>query len=223
MEFFVENWIWFLVAAIVILMTLIGYIAEKTDFGRKDIPKKEKAKKQKVKKEKKDLTDVLETEPMPEVQMSLATDSILEEPVQTVEELDNTNIEMETMEDLNAPFGDMNFDQPMVEEAFEPVENLSDSYAEFTHSEPAINVEETAQTMEVLTNDVNENVETLEDLTVPFDDTTYTMPVNEIEEVIETEPAEELMMEDLNAPNIELPDLDSIVTEDDDTDDVWKF
>ena len=42
MEFFVENWIWFLVAGIVILMTLIGYLAEKTDFGRKDIPKKEK-------------------------------------------------------------------------------------------------------------------------------------------------------------------------------------
>ena len=37
MNFFADNWMWILIAFIVILMTIIGYIAEKTDFGRKKI------------------------------------------------------------------------------------------------------------------------------------------------------------------------------------------
>ena len=81
---------------------------------------------------------------------------------------------------------------------------------------------ETFEPMEEL-NEVDEEVETLEDLNVPFGDTDYVMPASEVEEVVASEPVEELNLEDLNTPNIELPDLDSIVTEEDDTDDVWKF
>ena len=42
-DFFVDNWPWFLLGGIVLLMTLIGYIAEKTDFGRKEVEKKVEA------------------------------------------------------------------------------------------------------------------------------------------------------------------------------------
>lgn len=215
MEFFVENWLWFLVAAIIILMTLIGYIAEKTDFGRKDIPKREKVKKEKkAPKAKEELAEVLEPEAKPEVQMSLATDSIFEEPVQTLEELDNTNVEPEIMENLNVPFDNINIESPKAEEEIsETMENLNDSYTDFTYQEPTINIEEPIETFE--------NVETLENLTIPFGNTTYDMPVSEVEEVVENEPIVEL--EDSNISNIELPDLDSIVTEEDDTEDVWKF
>jgi len=223
MEFFVENWLWFLVGAIVILMTLIGYIAEKTDFGRKDVQRKEKPKKEKKQpKAKEELEEVLETEPMPEVQMSLATDSIFEEPIETLE---NTNEEVVEMEDLNVPFSEVSFEEQNVEETFEPVENLNNSFEEFTYAEPAINVEEPVETFEPMqeSTNVDEEVEILEDLSVPFGDTTYAMPVSGVEEVVASEPAEELNLEDLDTPNIELPDLDSIVTEEDDTDDVWKF
>ena len=220
MGFFVDNWLWFLVGAIVVLMTLIGYIAEKTDFGRKDIPKREKVKKEKPKKEKKqpkakeELEEVLESEPMPEVQMSLATDSIFEEPIE------NAN---EEVEDLNAPFGDISFEEPSVEEPFEPVENLNNTFEEFAYEEPSVEESvETFEPMEELT-DADEEIETLEDLSVPFEETNYAMPINEVEEVVANEPVEELNLEDLNTPKIELPDLDSIVTEEDDTDDVWKF
>jgi len=64
---------------------------------------------------------------------------------------------------------------------------------------------------------------TEEDLTIPFGDTTYDIPVSEEKEVVANEPIEELNLDEINTPNIELPDLDSIVTEDDDADDVWKF
>ena len=35
MQFVTDNYIWFLIIGIVILMVVIGYIAEKTDFGHK--------------------------------------------------------------------------------------------------------------------------------------------------------------------------------------------
>ena len=40
MDFIVDNYFWFIVGGILILMIIIGYIAERTDFGRK--PFKEK-------------------------------------------------------------------------------------------------------------------------------------------------------------------------------------
>lgn len=46
LNFVTENYIWIIIIGIVILMTIIGYIADKTDFG------KESLKKNKVKKEK---------------------------------------------------------------------------------------------------------------------------------------------------------------------------
>lgn len=56
MEFITDNYIWFIVGGVVILMAIIGYFADKTDFGRtKDKEDKPKpAKKEKVKKEKKE-------------------------------------------------------------------------------------------------------------------------------------------------------------------------
>lgn len=41
MNFIIENYVWFIVAFVVIVMAIIGYFADKTDFGRK-IEKKEK-------------------------------------------------------------------------------------------------------------------------------------------------------------------------------------
>ena len=41
MDFIIENYVWFIVTFVVIVMAIIGYFADKTDFGRK-IEKKEK-------------------------------------------------------------------------------------------------------------------------------------------------------------------------------------
>lgn len=40
MNFITDNYVWFIVGGIVLVMALIGYIAEKTDFGRKGKTKK---------------------------------------------------------------------------------------------------------------------------------------------------------------------------------------
>lgn len=68
MDFIVQNYVWFIVGGIIILMAVIGYIADKTDFGRKgkeenkvEKPKKEKKvkeKKEKIKVEPKGITEL---------------------------------------------------------------------------------------------------------------------------------------------------------------------
>lgn len=42
MDFIVENYVWFIVGGIVILMAIIGYFADKTDFGRRSFEHKVK-------------------------------------------------------------------------------------------------------------------------------------------------------------------------------------
>lgn len=70
MDFIADNYIWAIIIVIVVLMAIVGYIADKTDFGRKefakrvtpDKPKKEKTKKEKAKKAKK--SEVVEELPV---------------------------------------------------------------------------------------------------------------------------------------------------------------
>lgn len=47
MDFFSEYYLWFVIGGIILIMALIGYIADKTDFGRKDITTK-KTNKEKI-------------------------------------------------------------------------------------------------------------------------------------------------------------------------------
>ena len=44
LNFMVENYIWIIIIGIVVLMTIIGYIADKTDFGKESIKKQKKEK-----------------------------------------------------------------------------------------------------------------------------------------------------------------------------------
>lgn len=58
MDFIADNYVWFIIVGIIILMAVIGYFADKTDFGRKvktEKPEKnvEKIEKKKIKKRKK--------------------------------------------------------------------------------------------------------------------------------------------------------------------------
>jgi hypothetical protein len=53
LEFITENLVWVVIVGIVIIMTFIGYLAEKTDFGRKSIERRElRAKRRAEEKEK---------------------------------------------------------------------------------------------------------------------------------------------------------------------------
>lgn len=80
MEFIIDNLVWFIAGGVIILMTIIGYFAEKTDFGKnlssknsedEDIaePKKEKhTKKEKPTKKEKETTKEEEKETISQIQ-----------------------------------------------------------------------------------------------------------------------------------------------------------
>jgi len=127
MDFVIDNYLWFVVGGIVLLMIIIGYFAEKTNFGKKPLSEK------KPKKETKEIEVPEETEEpiITEVQDQGINDMLseaVEEDLTVPMDSDFLNVEMaedtESLpevelpeEDLNVPFGDVevNTDTPEVE------------------------------------------------------------------------------------------------------------
>ena len=115
MQFVTDNYIWFLIIGIVILMVVIGYIAEKTDFGHKDVGKKEKKDKKKEKELKKlaksnlKLNDVVYSDKKDEVEV------IEDNPIENLSEPLNT-----VEEDLTVPLNNEKKEEPVEEEDVGP-------------------------------------------------------------------------------------------------------
>lgn len=116
MDFIVDNYVWFIVIGIIILMAVVGYIADKTDFGRKgkdedtkekkvEKPKKEKKvkeKKEKIKVEAKGINELTqEVAENNKVDVQQSNDLNVVEPVQNVQ-VNNENID----QSLFAPLTD---------------------------------------------------------------------------------------------------------------------
>ena len=113
MDFIVDNYVWFIVVGIIILMAVIGYIADKTDFGRKgkeedtkekkvEKPKKEKKVKEKIKVEAKGINELTqEVTENNKVDVQESNDLNVVEPVQNVQ-VNNENID----QSLFAPLTD---------------------------------------------------------------------------------------------------------------------
>lgn len=140
MDFIVDNYVWFIVIGIIILMAVVGYIADKTDFGRKgkeegtkekkvEKPKKEKKvkeKKEKIKVEAKGINEL--TQKVAEnnkVDVQESADLNVVEPVQNVQ-VNNENID----QSLFAPLTD-NVNE-VIPQNNESVENI-----ELKNVEPA--------------------------------------------------------------------------------------
>lgn len=130
MDFVIENYLWFAIGAVVLLMIIIGYFAEKTNFGKK--PLKETKEKQDVSNENSDV----EVKEEPAEQVNAETDITTPvEPLDAVDSLETTEVPEEIKEplaendmpevsmpeeDLNVPFGDQKVKPAEVKEE-EPV------------------------------------------------------------------------------------------------------
>lgn len=116
MDFVIDNYLWFIIGGIVLIMIIIGYFAEKTNFGKKPLTKN-KAEEQIMETE---VSEKKEEPTITEVQNEKIAD-VLDTPVEedlTVpmdSEFLNVDIPEETEslsefelpeEDLNVPFGD---------------------------------------------------------------------------------------------------------------------
>ena len=114
MDFVIENYIWFLIIGVVLVMALIGYIAEKTDFVKEKEPKEKKQKKSKknvkeVDEETKEEPQLEQSEvaPQPEVPQSTTGTAMDWELPSTVGEVssssvdDISNIPVDVMNDMS--------------------------------------------------------------------------------------------------------------------------
>lgn len=127
MDFVINNYLWFIIGAVVLLMIIIGYFAEKTNFGK--IPlNTNKDKKEKAVEEEVTPTDS-EVETMPMDQIGIADAIAPEEPINvSLEPTESTPTEVMPEEDLNVPFGDAKVEEPKeeVKPAPEVAEELPD-------------------------------------------------------------------------------------------------
>lgn len=250
MEFLRDNYIWMIIIVIVILMTIIGYIAEKTNFGKKEFSKRKKAEKEDTKelvkeeiklpeKEKDADTMELKTEPVLVSEPKKEEGPQFDDPItDDMTVFDNTSEVQESLEDLNVPFG-----EEVASNSEEDLRAPLDS--EYTDEVP------TVETSEDLTAPFGDTA--VEDLNVPLGDAQETesvaadmFPEEDLnvpfgEEVAQN--SEVISEEDLNVPfgdteselkkddfNLDLPDIDSVKDDvnidanvEDEDDDIWKF
>lgn len=201
-DFLIDNYIWFVVVLVVIIMTIIGYYAEKTNFG-----KNVKVKPKKTKKGKKKKDDFFEGE----------TDDL------SMEANTNGNYvsdKIDAIDGLTTDF--IKEEKPAVEEIkenYQELKTFKDEEPETIHVEPsAADVKEEVipltDSIDVATPIGNEskNVDYIIDEPKPSIDTSDIVNVDNIDEKKEV------------VDDIPLPNIDSLAqTNETDEDDVWNF
>lgn len=245
MEFLTDSYIWIIVVVVVILMTIIGYVAEKTNFGKKEFSKKKNDKKIEEAKEIKTEVKKVEEPKIPEVETPKAEISV--EPFNMPEEIEKK--EPDKMEET------VHFSDPLTDDMNVASDVLETPYQD---GEEVLSVEEDLNTPFGESSSENaaaqNSFDTFEDLNAPFGDFELPKesPVEEnLNAPLEEAPVREapndtlsyeMPEEDLNVPfgdneeiktreefNLNLPDIDSIKEEvnttsnNDSDDDIWKF
>jgi len=157
-----DNYIWAIIIVIAILMAIVGYIADKTDFGRKEFERKvkqDKPKKEKLKKEIEEVLPVVEQTPA----QAEFTNEVNETPVSVnnnfsdlmiddstdMSVIDNMysndnngdfNPELNQVEitSLNDPVGDTNESEVIDQSLFEPLPSIDQVFSEPVNNEVVV-------------------------------------------------------------------------------------
>lgn len=161
MEFIMDNYIWFIVGGIVILMAVIGYFADKSDFGRKKnneevVEKPKKEKKVKNKEEKPTKIEV-DAKGIGELSQSVIENNLKEESNTDSIKENNENIDQALfapLENSSQEAKGQNDNSNGIEEVIENHEDDPKAVADLTPIEPT--------TLEV-TNDSNNQTNSDED------------------------------------------------------------
>lgn len=178
MEFIAENYIWFIIGGIVILMAVVGYIADVTDFGRKTLDKQpkekkekvkvEKTKPEKVKKEKNKKEKIVEELPIIPNNIEQPENVIenIEQPIQNDLEQQDFSLEQNNIQQdnlfSNELFTNVNTEQPVAEEVdqslFEPLPSVDQVFRD-AEQPVAENITTEPVNIELPTEEVNQNSE----------------------------------------------------------------
>ncbi len=187
MEFVMNNIMWFIFAGIILLMTMIGYYAEKTDFGRNVDDDNKKSKKEKKskdnKKEEPAGIPVLENI---DVEKNIGNNSVIENANPLDEEvtnIENNNLDNVSLETVN----EENNNTDTVTNDNQEVTKLENSQKEDIISEPVIK--------EVVTDVAEEKKEDV--VSEPVSEDVITEVVEEKQEEVVSEPVIEEVVTDI--------------------------
>lgn len=211
MEFVSEYYLWFVIGGIILIMALIGYIADKTDFGHKDI----RTSQTKGKEDKKDaeISETVETNSnntediSPEIKEEIST---IEEP--TIEEKENLETKDDKTMDFDNQSNNINEIDPFVMPSIEePLIENNDA-----NNDEEIEIKEvTDDSIFALNNDLS-----------PFAATEIVNPIgsadsvdNEVSEVIGEDIPVQSMMTNNSVDEV----INSSIDNQDNDDDIWKF
>lgn len=149
-DFVTENYVWLIIVGIIILMAVVGYVADKTDFGRNKIEKqpKEKAKKEKVVKEKTKKEKVVEELPVIEQNTIETMNS-----VENVEQPISNEYQQEILPENNVNDNNVTDDNQVDQSLFEPLPSIDQVFNE----QPA-----EQNNIEISSEPININLETEE-------------------------------------------------------------
>ncbi len=143
MQFIVDNYIWFLVGGIIILMAVIGYFADKANFGRKkstdeDTLKPKKEKQKKVKEEKPTKIEV-DAKGIGELSQSVIDNSLNEQSSTDSIKETNENIDQALFAPLESSSQESNQQNSVktdIEEVIDNHEDESKAVQDLTPIEP---------------------------------------------------------------------------------------
>ncbi len=213
MELLSEYYLWFLVGGIILVMALIGYIADKTDFGRKDVNLNQKQNKEENNNNVSEVTEIntVEEQTLPtEVNETVA---IIEEP--SIDNIvDNQNLGV--VNENNSALDDVDpFVMPSVEEdsSLSNTQDIVSSDNEVNNDEDIEIKEVTDDSIFALNNDLSSFAAT--ELVNPIGSADL---VNDnVSEVI----GEDILVQQVDNTVNEV-ETNDLLAEDID-DDIWKF
>ena len=229
-NFILDNYVWFIVVGVILFMALIGYIAEKTNFGRNQFEKKVKREpKVKKKKDKKNKEKDKKELPVEEL--------IIEEPI-LVEDNDWANL---IEENVPAAIDVVDSTEADVVESTEAdvVESIENDtidsagidLVESTGTDASDSVEEDLTVpFGIGVNNEEEIISTEvtleEDLIVPLSESVVDTPIDSVVEPLVEEPVEDNVVDDVEVVNevedeLSPPKIDTLNADTDE--DVWKF
>lgn len=132
MDFIVDNYFWFIIGGIVVLMIIIGFIAEKTDFGRKPFrEKKVENKESKVTSEQPAEIGVNAEEPVVISEADGSSEIMMEDGLEDIElpenvvEEGNVEVDEQTEEDNQ----ETKIEEPMVDLDIPEIANTDEEVA----------------------------------------------------------------------------------------------
>ena len=234
MKFITDNYVWFIVGGVVTLMALIGYVAERTDFGRKESEKKEK----KANNDKNRSNNVAQSAapvaPIPEQPVIPDADNLVlgqdSTTVPVVEEGNNTVPNtMNGGEDLTVPLGATSESAPVTQPTAEedltvPLESNDDVVAPIVDD----------QNQNIYGDMENDEIKPVETTSLEDNEPNNNLFNDEptgVNEVVAEEPQDQLQPEpngeevpaNNKKTNMDLPNIDNLKDNNAEEEDVWKF